>query len=292
MNSSNNPLAGRVLGISISESPDLAALGFSETHFRDALIEFARYMLAAGATIAYGGDLRDGGFTHTLFDLVSTYKGAGGAGANRIRNYLAWPIHLKLTVEQRAELKTSAEIIALPPPEVPGIDPAKYLPPSDAASTYVWLLSLTRMRERIAMDNDAQILMGGRLIGYKGKYPGLVEEAYETMKAGKPLFLIGAFGGCTGAVIEALRGNRPPGLTQKEQCANDSYRDVLAYYNEHAPANEDRIDYEKLTDFFNQRGIDGLHNGLSPEENERLFTTAHIPEIIALVLRGLIAMRS
>ena len=81
MNASTNPLAGRVLGISISESPDLEALGFSEVHFRDALIEFARYMLAAGATIAYGGDFRAGGFTHTLFDRVSTYKGAGGSEA-------------------------------------------------------------------------------------------------------------------------------------------------------------------------------------------------------------------
>ena len=292
MNSSNNPLAGRVLGISISESPDLAALGFSEIHFRDALIEFARYMLAAGATIAYGGDLREGGFTHTLFDLVSTYKWAGGTGASRIRNYLAWPIHLKLTVEQRAELKNSAEIIELPPPELPGLDANKYLPPSDAAGTYVWCLSLTRMRERLARENDAQILMGGRLIGYKGKYPGLVEEAYETIKAGKPLFLIGAFGGCTGAVIEAIRGNRPAGLTQREQCTNDAYRDVLAYYNGNAPAAEERIDYEKLTDFFNKRGIAGLNNGLSVEENQRLFTTPHIPEIIALVLRGLIAVNS
>jgi hypothetical protein len=292
MNPSNNPLAGRVLGISISESPDLEALGFSEIHLRDALIEFARYMLAAGATIAYGGDLRAGGFTHTLFDLVSTYKGAGGSEANRIRNYLAWPIHLLLTVEQRAELKTCAEIITLPPPDVPGLDSDAFLPPADAESTYAWCLSLTRMRERLAQDNGAQVLMGGRLIGYKGKYPGLVEEAYETMKAGKPLFLIGAYGGCTGAVIEAVRGNRPTGLTQKQQCENDSYREVYDYYNQHAPATEERIDYEKLVDFFNEQGIDGLHNGLSAEENERLFTTPHIPETIALLLKGLIAVPS
>jgi hypothetical protein len=148
------------------------------------------------------------------------------------------------------------------------------------------------MRERIARDNDAQILMGGRLIGYKGKYPGLVEEAYEIMKASKPLYLIGAFGGCTGAVIEALRGNRASGLTLAEQTANESYRDVVTCYNAHAPSTEERIDYEKLTDFFTQRGIAGLHNGLSEEENLRLFTTPHIPEIIALVLRGLIALKS
>ncbi len=292
MNQADNLLDNRVLGISISESPDLEQLGFGEVHLKDALIEFARYMLAAGATLAYGGDLRAGGFTHTLFDIVSTYKGAGGQEANRVKNYLAWPIHLLLTVEQRAELKTCAEIIALPAPDVGGLDIETFLPPKDAESTFVWCLSLTRMRERLAHDNDAQIQMGGRLIGYKGKYPGLVEEAYETMKADKPLFLIGAFGGCTGAVIEAVRGNRPTALTESEQCTNEAYRDVLQYYNQHAPDNEERIDYEQLVDFFNRRGIDGLNNGLTTEENERLFTTPHVPEIIALVLQGLTATAS
>lgn len=292
MNPLDKPLSRRVLGISISESADLERLGFSELHFRDMLTEFARYMLAAGATIAYGGDLREGGFTHTLFDLVSTYKGAGGSRANRIRNYLAWPIHLKLTVAQRAELKSAAEIIALPAPDVPGLDADTFLAPVDAQSTYAWCLSLTRMRERLARDNDAQILMGGRLIGYKGKYPGLVEEAYETMKAGKPLFLIGAYGGCTAAVIEAVRGNRPAGLTEKQQFETDAYREVYDYFNRHAPAAEERIDYEKLVGFFSAKGSDGLHNGLSAAENERLFTTPHIPEIISLVLQGLIAVQS
>jgi hypothetical protein len=31
-------------------------------------------------------------------------------------------------------------------------------------------------------------------------------------------------------------------------------------------------------DFFNERRIAGLHNGLSPEENQLLFTTPHIPK--------------
>jgi hypothetical protein len=288
----SNPLTGRTLGISISESSDLQSLGFSEVHFRDALTEFARYMLAAGATIAYGGDLREGGFTHTLFDLVSTYKGAGGNSANRIRNYLAWPIHLKLTVKQKAELQTSAEIVPLPAPDIPGLDQDAFLPPINAESTYAWCLSLTRMRERLGHDNDAQILMGGRLIGYKGKYPGVVEEAYEFMKTGKPLYLIGAYGGAVGAVIESLQGSRPPGLTEQKQIQNDDYRAAYDYFNQHAPESEERIDYEKLVQYFNKQGVSGLNNGLTAEENERLFTSPHLPEIIALILQGLLAVKS
>jgi len=38
-------------------------------------------------------------------------------------------------------------------------------------------------------------MLGGRTLGYKGKYPGLVEEALITLQAGKPLFLLGGFAG-------------------------------------------------------------------------------------------------
>ena len=42
-----------------------------------------------------------------------------------------------------------------------------------------------------------------------------------------------------------------------------------------------------LTTEFEKFGVAGLNNGLNPEENERLFSTTNLPEMIALVLRGL-----
>jgi hypothetical protein len=39
-----------------------------------------------------------------------------------------------------------------------------------------------------------------------------------------------------------------------------------------------------------ERGVAGLRNGLSPEENERLFVTRDITEMIVLVLQGLRAV--
>ncbi len=47
------------------------------------------------------------------------------------------------------------------------------------------------------------------------------------------------------------------------------------------------IDYKALTAEFEKFGVAGLNNGLDAEENERLFTTTNLPEMIALVLRGL-----
>jgi len=45
-------------------------------------------------------------------------------------------------------------------------------------------------------------------------------------------------------------------------------------YEQQSPEAEEQIDYEKLVDFFSDKGIDGLNNGLSAEPNERLFTTS------------------
>ena len=40
----------KVIAISMSESPDMAVLGFSDDHFREAVAEFAIYLLASGRT--------------------------------------------------------------------------------------------------------------------------------------------------------------------------------------------------------------------------------------------------
>jgi hypothetical protein len=63
-------------------------------HLEDAMVECARHLLAQGASLAYGGDLRPGGFTTTLFELVRSHNRVGSK--ERIRNFLAWPIWLRI----------------------------------------------------------------------------------------------------------------------------------------------------------------------------------------------------
>lgn len=62
-------LGQQVIAISISESPDMPALGLSDGHLRDAMVEIARHLLALGARLVYGGDLRQYGFSELLFEL-------------------------------------------------------------------------------------------------------------------------------------------------------------------------------------------------------------------------------
>src|SRR6266851_9128482 len=47
------------------------------------------------------------------------------------------------------------------------------------------------------------------------------------------------------------------------------------------------IDYAAELQYLRTRGVGGLNNGLSADENEILFTSKNLPEIIYLVLKGL-----
>jgi hypothetical protein len=72
------PLKGKLIGLSISNPPDLAERGMNLVHLEDAMVECARYLLVQGASLGYGGDLRPGGFTTILFALVRTHNRGGG----------------------------------------------------------------------------------------------------------------------------------------------------------------------------------------------------------------------
>ena len=63
----------KTIGISISDSPDMKMLGLGNGHLRDAMTEVATYLMSSGEDLAYGGDLRENGFTWTLFELASRY---------------------------------------------------------------------------------------------------------------------------------------------------------------------------------------------------------------------------
>jgi hypothetical protein len=278
--------AGWRIGLSISDSADLEMRGFGPSHLRDAASEFARFLLAAGATLAYGGDLRQGGFTEVLFELLTAYRAISGEAVEAIQSYLAWPIHLDLDATQRARLKNTACFHPIKPPANLGVDPTTKVPPTTPENRVAWTRSLTAMRERMNAEIHARLFLGGQARGL-GKYPGLAEEALLALRAGKPVYLIGAFGGCAEAVIEALRGNKPAAFTLDYQVADPVSGAAINLYNSQLPPNGEPIDYKALTAEFEGFGIAGLNNGLDAAENERLLTTINLPEMIALVLRGI-----
>lgn len=288
-------LTDKKIGISISESEDLARLGYSEAHLQDAKIEISRHLLSTGAVLMYGGDLRDNGYTRTLFELVESYK-PGEIDEERLSliNYLGWPLHITLSDELRASLsqKIKFELPGLPSDLPVNLNPKKYLKPETPKEYYTWARTMSFMRKEMTKSNHARIVMGGKSLGFKGKYPGIVEEVYLSIKAKKPTYLIGAYGGITNDVIAALMGKQPERLTEKYQFSTKPISENGIYFNKTKPKHVEAIDYIRLVEFLNESGIYSLNNGLTEEENKRLFKTIHIPEMVSLILKGMVTFFS
>ncbi len=276
------------IAISISESDELGELGFSNVHPQDAMVEFARYMMVQGAHLIYGGDLRDKGYTFLFSELAYQYRSKLEQDKKHFTNYFSFPIHLQLNNSYLSEFKKNrVEVVKVSAPSGLKINRKKYLPPTSAENKIIWASSLTKMREQMNAKTDARIFIGGKLLKYLGKYPGIIEEALITLNSDKPTYLIGGFGGATKAIIDSVKGIHSKELTDKFQSQNAGFEEFKNLYNKKFP--ETKIDYTELHNFLKKYGLKKLckNNGLSPVENERLFITPHIPEMIYYTLKGL-----
>ena len=257
------------VAISTSDSPDMAALGLSDGHLKEAMAELAIQFLAVDADLAYGGDLREHGFSQLLFQLVLRYTSTSDLKSRvRVTNHLAWPVHIGTSVDKldalAAELRGAAELALLERDGTPMTMDIRRSIPTHVPSPDEWLSGLTAMREFQSSSTDVRVLLGGQVANYKGRMPGVAEEALLSLRAGQPLFLIGGFGGCTRDVAETL------GLAEPWSGSRDCW-----------PSREE----------FKRWGSGDLSNGLSDEENETLATTPFIGQVIVLVLRGVQRLR-
>ena len=263
------PLGQFSIGFSISESPDMAPRGLGKEHLNDAMAELARYCLALGARLVYGGDLRKDGFTRILFELVIRHRRDADIGDTRpaIKNYLPYPAVLVTPVaeifELQKELLGVAEIICLDKDgvQISNKDLSDFstasLIPSDVSS------SLSAMRATVEKVCDARIVLGGRVSGFQGAMPGVAQETLLAIHEKKPVFILGGFGGCAQDIAENLS--------------------LIEVKKDRAREWDGRNKFSGLCS-------QDLRNGLNSTDNMRLATTVHIEEAVALVLRGLLRL--
>ena len=257
-----------LVGISVSEpgAAELEARGLTDDHVRHVFVELARQILAAGGSLAYGGDLRHGGYTRTLLALLRTYSRADRPPRSRVRAYLARPAWKDLGVADESELAVFATPLKVPAAGSDADDSA----PARARD-------FTAMRRQMTMDIDARVVIGGRLAGQVGRWPGVVEEAYLAVRARKPLLVAGALGGAAARVAEAVRGQQPPELTTRFQLSHTTGHDTILTSGE-GPDEEDLLKTFAGAD---------LRNGLSEDDNRILWEADDLDLVVALVLRGL-----
>jgi hypothetical protein len=278
-------LSGKKIAISISESENIKKLGFSESHIQDAIIEFARHLLVLDAQIVYGGDLRPNGYTHLFSELSFQYRDKSKSKSKHVANFSSYPIHLNLKRADELELKKNrVELIKIQPPKSIKNPPKEYFKADTLENKTIWADALTEMREEMNNYSDARVFMGGRSTGYSGKMPGLLEEATIAIRTGQPIYLIGAFGGITKSIIEAILGEKPEKISEKYQRLDDKYSIFLDHYKK-----QEELAYEKILANINSYGMEKLSeaNGLTAEENVILFNTVHIPEMVFYVMKGL-----
>lgn len=282
------PLQHKKIAISISESEDLESLGMSVIHLKDSIIEFVRHILVQGGTIVYGGDLRNEGFTEKFSELSFQYRNKKDSHHFPFINFFAYPISCNLTPIIEAEYgKNKVKIIKVQPNDNFNLAERDYqfVPPFPVENAYLWAKCLTKMRIEMNHQIYARVLIGGRNEGFKGKYAGIIEEAHIALKTNKPTYLIGMFGGATLRIIEAITDKKNVIDLSSPYYNSIEYNSLKNYFVEQN--DEDCPNVEGLNEYFKGLTWKDLNNGLSEDENNRLFTTNHLSEIIYLVMKGL-----
>lgn len=285
-------LRNKNIGISISEisKDEMIHIGQDYKHLINLSQEIAKQLLARNSTLVYGGDLRKDGFTQYLFEEAQVVQAITKSEKKYIKNYISWPIYLNDSVdivEWKASYINVADMIEVDPSnDIHDLISCreKFLLPANPSNNYVWSRCLTSMREIMTNDCDIRICAGGKMLGYKGRLPGVLEEIIIAIKLKRPIFLLGGFGGVTKKVCDLIEsGKVPEELTLDWQIRNNkNYKELVEIYK--SKGLSELVDYNNLLKSIN---IKSLSNGLDEDENLRLFSTPFADEAIHLILKGI-----
>ena len=222
------------IAISISEPHDLTSLGYTIEHLNMLMIELARYLLIQNNTLLYGGDLgykKEFNFTQLLAEIQASFNYAQSS-KYRVINYAVKPFSKNINLALKNRYKTE-------------IDFQEHGTSCSFDDVDIITQNLSSMRERVTDKMDMKISVGGKIIGFAGFYPGILEEVYLAVKANKPTYLIGDFGGISKKIIDLIRGKEVEELTFEYQMINTEKLRMFVNKN---PKYSDEIEekYEKM----------------------------------------------
>jgi hypothetical protein len=220
--------------------------------------------------------------------LSYQYKYLSDKG-KRFVNYFPFPNSKAVSDDDLATIfkkQVEAKFIDVPK-HLGSIDTVKkYEPFKSVEDKYILSECYADMRVRMANESDARIVLGGKQKNYAGYFPGIVEETFHSLNAGKAVYLLGGFGGATKSIIDTILGGNPVQLTNDFQYDTE----FLIKFREFVSTKSKIIlDYGFITDFFKQHSVESIaeKNGLTPEENQILFESTNIHELVFLIIKGL-----
>ena len=298
MSANAKPLAGLRVGISISESDDLEARGFTPSAMNRLTVRLNEALLSAGATVVFGHDWREDGVMDAVCRSALWSSGYPESDAPPpILNLLPWPDDTRVDHEVLLRLHQIIDIRSAGLPE----DLEREAPRAVGnreLRRYLRSRGLTHLRRRLTEECTARICLGGRESGYQGRYPGLLEEALLAFGARQPVYLVGLLGGVAEhlgrAILElpSSRARKETSPTSSEE-AGKSLEDL---YREHGQGEQSSVEHSDDTLFelgrawevagdLGRKRLGG--NRLDRDENCRLVESRSEEEVIILVLRGL-----
>jgi hypothetical protein len=156
--------------------------------------------MLAGGTVVYGGRLNPGGYTEILIEEAQRFS----SGRPALEITLAESEYRKLTAEELMAADRNLGDIG----RLTLVSESRKTVPISRALDGSWTQdvgnALTAMREHVASETRARLIVGGRLTGYVGAEPGVIEEARLTIQSGRLLLAAGGYGGAAAAVAQRL----------------------------------------------------------------------------------------
>ena len=219
------------VGISASPCEDAAKIGYDDRQINRIVIRMAQYFLDQDMRVIFGHDWREDGVMRAVADFAAVVATRTAAESEerheevqrrdyltgeecRMVNLVATPAEAlsRAAVEASEESGNVLAVLSVDEirnfagwPQKLGAEPVATERLRDLQVPETREDELTVLREWITalLTPGCRICLGGRMRGYQGAEPGVVEEAGLALKRGKPLYLLGGLGGATKAFIES-----------------------------------------------------------------------------------------
>jgi hypothetical protein len=157
--------------------------------------------MIAGATVVYGGNLERTSYTDILINEAQRFAGRYGLLELVLPESDYGPRTNTELLETRARVGEIGKLVLVKSDGA--IEEVRQHLPMAREDIDV-ARALTAMRTFVSQNSDARVLIGGRLEGYQGAEPGVIEEARLSAEAGATLLVAGGYGGAAAAVAGAL----------------------------------------------------------------------------------------
>ena len=269
-------LHGWVVGISVSDSDDLAAHGYGPGDVNRVIVRLSEALLSAGARLVFGHDWRPDGVMDAICRIAVGFQSLpkDRAPDPLIQNLIPWPDKPILEPELRNELEQRGLLrvvtVAIPQNNW-----------SSANYPIARAIALTQLRRRLVDLTNARVCLGGKEKNVQGFHAGVIEEAYNAAVAKHPVY-VGRFLG--GAAAKLVAGITHPNVKQK------AFRVVEGKENQHNEVLKSTcanlVAEKDLSSGFQSESMEKA-SGLNTDDWQRLLNAPDIEVFSTLVIRGL-----